>query len=364
MKYRIELSAGRRDGAATPSPAIQRRAFLAGLAALSAGTLLPGCATESAGPAAVGGKPYRIDTHHHHIPPNYLASIPRARGGGKPPVWTPARSLEDMDKNGIATSITSIIPDGVWFNDVALARRLARECNDYAAKLARDYPGRYGIFASLALPDIDGSLREIEYASDVLKADGFALMTSFGDKYPGDAAFWPVLEELNRRKAIVYTHPLTCCGNPVAQWISSSAIEYTADTTRAIASLLFSGAAARYPDIRWVFSHGGGVMPFVYSRFTRQEASLPAAERAKVLPNGVEYEIRKFYYETAQANHAGAIAALLKVAPVSQVMFGTDFPFRPGSEVVEGLQQYGFTRADLAAIERGNALRLLPRWNV
>lgn len=91
VKYRIELSAGRRDGAATPSPAIPRRAFLAGLAALSAGTLLPGCATESAGPAAVGGKPYRIDTHHHHIPPNYLASIPRARGGGKPPVWTPAR---------------------------------------------------------------------------------------------------------------------------------------------------------------------------------------------------------------------------------------------------------------------------------
>jgi len=348
----------------TPLPGIPRRTFLAGLAAFGAGTLIPGCATESAAPVRVGGQPHRIDVHHHLIPPGYLAAIPRQRGGGKPPVWTPAKSLDDMDRNGIATSITSIIPDGVWFNDVALARRLARDTNDYAAKLARDYPGRYGIFASLALPDIDGSLREIEYAADVLKADGFALMTSFGDRYPGDPAFWPVLEELNRRKAIVYTHPLTCCGNPVAQWISSSAIEYTADTTRAIASLLFSGAAARFPDIRWIFSHGGGVMPFIYSRFTRQEASLQAPERAKVLPNGLEHEVRKFYYETAQANQAGALAALLKVAPLSQVLFGTDFPFRPGAEEVEGLAAYGFTAADLAAIERGNALRLLPRWNV
>ena len=234
--------------------------------------------------------------------------------------------------------------------------------NDYAAQLARDYPGRYGVFASIALPDVDGSLKEIEYAFDVLKADGIAIMTSFGNLYPGDPKAWPVLEELNRRKAVVYTHPLTCCGNPVAQWISSSAIEYVADTTRAIASLLFSGAATRYPDIRWIFSHGGGVMPFVYSRFTRQEASLPVEERKKLLPKGVDYELAKFYYETAQANHAGGLDALLRVAPVSQVMFGSDYPFRPGSEVVEGLTKYGFSRADLEAIDRGNALRLLPRW--
>ncbi len=140
----------------------------------------------------------------------------------------------------------------------------------------------------------------------------------------------------------------------------NSAIEYSADTTRAIASLLFSGAAARYPDIQWIHSHGGGVLPFVYSRFTRQEAAMK--DRAKVLPNGVSHEVKKFHYDTAQANHAGALAALLKIAPVSQVMFGTDFPFRPGAEEVAGLAAYGFTAAELQAIERGNALRLMPRW--
>ena len=347
-----------------PAPGAPRRQFLAGLAAFGAGALFPGCASDSAAPVLTGGKPHRIDVHHHHVPPGYLAAIPRARASGNPPPWTPAKSLEDMDRNGIALSITSIIPEGVWFGDVALARRLGREVNEYGARLVRDYPGRYGMFATIALPDTEGSLREIAYAFDVLQADGIALMTSFDDKYPGDAAFWPVLEELNRRRAIVYTHPLqpACCRNPIPQAISASAIEYPADTTRAIASLLFSGAAARYPDIRWIFSHGGGVLPFVYSRFTRQEAAMK--DRAKYLPNGVAHEIKKFYYETAQANHWGALAALLKIAPLSQVMFGTDYPFRPGSEEVEGLAAYGFTTTDLQAVERGNALRLLPRWNV
>ena len=112
-------------------------------------------------------------------------------------------------------------------------------------------------------------------------------------------------------------------------------------------------------------------MPFLYSRFTRQEAAnknreqlLPEKERKNPLPEGVAFEIRKFYYDTAQANHAGALAALLKLAPVSQVMFGTDFPYRPGAEAVAGLTAYGFSASELAAIDRGNALRLMPRWNV
>ena len=163
---------------------------------------------------------------------------------------------------------------------------------------------------------------------------------------------------------IVYTHPLSveCCRNPVAQYIQNSAIEYATDTSRTIATLLFSGAAARFPDIRWIHSHGGGTMPFLYSRFTRQEAA--TKDREKLLPNGVLYEIRKFHYDTAQANHAGALAALLKLVAVSQVMFGTDFPYRPGAEAVAGLNAYGFSAADLYAIDRGNALRMMPRWNV
>jgi 6-methylsalicylate decarboxylase len=135
-------------------------------------------------------KPHRIDVHHHIIPPRYLSDMglkwvnrhndPLPLHG--PLEWTPERSIAEMDRNGVATAITSLSDPGVWSGDVAKSRRVARHCNDYAAELVRDYPGRFGMFASLALPDIEGSLREIEYAFDVLKADGIVLMTSYGDR--------------------------------------------------------------------------------------------------------------------------------------------------------------------------------------
>ena len=295
------------------------------------------------------------------VPPKYADMVKKYAPDENPPTgWSPARSLEDMDRNGVATSITALMQPQVWFNDVPLGRALARENNEYGATLMRDHPGRFGLFATLPLPDVEGSLREIEYALDVLKADGFGLMTSYGTQYLGDPAFWPVWEELNRRKAVIYNHPLSaqCCRNPIPQQLAGSTV-YTADTTYTIASLIFTGAAARFPDIRWIHSHGGGTMPFVFSRFQRQEASVK--DRERIIPNGLLHEIRRFHYDTAQANHPGALAALLKLVPVSQVMFGTDFPYRPASEEVQGLAAYGFTPNDLMAIERDNAQRLLPR---
>jgi predicted TIM-barrel fold metal-dependent hydrolase len=186
-------------------------------------------------------------------------------------------------------------------------------------------------------------------------------MTSYQDKYLGDEAFAPVWEELNRRKAVVYTHPLTpdCCRNTVKD-LPPGVVEYATDTTRTIASLVFSGTAARYPDIRWIFSHSGGTMPFLLSRFTRQEVDMK--ERAKErMPRGVLYELKKFHYDTAQGNHSGALAALMKIVTPSQVLYGTDFPFRDGAEENSGLSAYRFEVKDLRAIERENALRLLPR---
>jgi len=329
-----------------------RRRFLGGMAALGAGALMPW------GRAEAQAQPYRIDVHHHFVSPGYSAAL-KARGQGHAR-WSVEKSLEDMDRSGIATAITSLIQPAVWFGDIELGRRLAREANDYAAQLAKDHPGRFGVFATIPYPDAEGSVREIEYALDTLKAEGFCLMTSYDDKYLGDPSFFPVLEELNRRKAVVYTHPLSpaCCGSLVPG-VPVGMIEYAVDTTRTMASLLFGGAAARYRDIRWIFSHSGGVTPFLLSRFTRQEATMK--DRQQKLPKGVTYELQKFYYDTAQGNHPGALTALLKLAPVSQVLYGTDFPFRPGAEENEGLAQHGFGAAELRAIERDNALALMPQ---
>jgi predicted TIM-barrel fold metal-dependent hydrolase len=302
--------------------------------------------------------PRRIDVHHHVVPPAYLAEIAERRVGSTAK-WTPELSIEDMEKSGIAKSVLSLIQPGVWFGDAGQARRLAREANDYGAGVARDFPGRFGLFATIPLPDAEGSLREIEYGLDVLKADGIGLMTSYGTRYLGDPLFAPVWEELSRRKAVVYTHPLApeCCKNPI-QGISAAAIEYATDTTRTIASLVFSGAAARYPGIRWIFSHGGGTMPFLLSRFTHEEKIIK--NREAVLPKGVMFELKKFHYDTAQAHHAGALDALTRLVPVAHILLGSDYPFRSGTDVVEGLGAYGFKAGELRAIERDNALRLMP----
>ena len=191
--------------------------------------------------------------------------------------------------------------------------------------MIQDYPSRFGLFAAMPMPAIDATLREIEYAFDTLKSDGIGLFTSYGDKWLGNAAFVPVFEELNRRKALVFTHPTAanCCANLIAE-VPPPMVEYGTDTTRAIASLLFTGTAGRFPDIRFIFSHAGGTAPYLTERFIRSERNLK--DRAQRFPKGVLYELKKFYYDVALTANPVPLAALLKLVPVSQVLFGTDFP--------------------------------------
>ena len=333
--------------------AVTRRGLLAGGAA----TLATFSATPMA--AQAQAKPHRIDVHHHIVPPMQAEALTRNRSGN-PARWSVSMSLEDMDKAGVATSITSIQNPGVWFGKVDEdARKLARACNEYAARLEQDHRGRFRTFAVIPLPDTDGSLREIEYALDVLKAEGIALYTVYSGKYLGDPSFLPVFEELNRRKAIVYTHPTTpdCCSNLV-KGVPVSTLEYNHDTTRTIASLVFGEGktAVRFPDIKFIWSHAGGTLPFLTSRFEEL-----TSRRKQEFPDGAAPIFRRFHYEIAQGNTPGMLAALLHMVPVSQVMFGSDFPYRDAMEAVRGLADYKLGEADLRAIESENAYRMFPR---
>ena len=330
-----------------------RRNFLAGgIAALGLGAAaMPAKAQPAAAPA-------RIDVHHHYVPP--IQGEAKQRSGSPPPKWSVQMSLDDMDKAGVKTSVLSLVEPGVWFGNVEQGRKLARESNEYGVKLAQDHPGRFGLFATIPLPDTEGSLREIEYALDVLKADGIGLFTSYDGKYLGDPAFVPVFEELNRRKAVVYTHPTVpqCCANLI-KGVQNGTIEYATDTTRTIASLLFGegGTAVRCPDIRFIWCHSGGTLPFLIGRFIRQQF----VTKDPRMPDGPVPIVQKYFYDIAQGNLPGQFAALLKIIPVSQLVFGSDFPFRKGAEAVEGLDAYDFTNGQRATINRETALKLLPR---
>jgi predicted TIM-barrel fold metal-dependent hydrolase len=297
-----------------------------------------------------------VDVHHHLAPPAFLDELKRHNTEERIlTAWTPEKSIADMDAAGVATAILSITEPGVWLGGDEEAVRVARACNEYGAKLVADSHGRFGLFAVLPLPSVDGSLREIEYALDTLKADGVGVVTSYGDKWLGDKAFAPVMDELNRRKAVVYSHPIqpACCRNLVTD-VPRAVVEFGADTTRTIASLVFSGTAARCPDIKFIFSHGGGAMPFLIERFVRRK------EFTDKFSTGAKPFLEQFYYDTAQIADPAPLAALTKVVPVTHILFGSDFPFRSAADYIDPLKQF-FNDADLRKIESDNARVLLPR---
>ena len=332
-----------------------RRRFLGGSAAV-VGTAAFGLGHPTSALAQTPAR--RIDVHHHFIPPFHVEAM-TARRIGPSPKWSPAMSIEEMDRSGIATSVLSIAQPGVWLGgDRDEQRKLARQLNDYGARMVQDHKGRFGLFACIAPPDVDGSLKEIEYAFETLKADGIGLLTSYGDTYLGDKSLEPVWAELNRRKAVIYVHPTTpdCCKG-VVPGIPPGSIEYATDSTRTIAHIVFSGTADKFPDIRWIFSHSGGTLPFLTARFIQQAK----VQKQAWLKDGPMPAFARFYYELAQGNTSGQLAALLEMVKVSQLLYGTDYPFRGGAEVNDGIKARGFSADDLRAIEYDTAMKLLPR---
>lgn len=305
---------------------------------------------------------YRIDAHHHFAPPAWVAAMK-----GNPllqspnTTWTAEKSIEDLDRGGGAAAVLSITNPGLYLGDKAQAVRLARECNDFGAKVVQAHPTRFGLFAAMPLPDVDATLKEIEYAYDQIRADGIGFMTSFGDTWLGNPVYRPVMEELNRRNAVVFVHPTAanCCRDlNYAPGVHPASLEYGTDTTRAITGVCFSGDAVRFPNIRWIWSHGGGSMPFLAGRIDR------AASRFKEqLPNGLMAELKKFYYDLAGADNVGVVASLQKLVSSDKILLGTDFP--PGGRLLETSQTIRelkmFSEVDLKLIERDNAVRLLPR---
>ena len=341
---------------------VDRRAFVTGgLAAFGAAFAGSGAPMRSFAQGVSATNPRRIDIHHHFSPPQWLAFV-RGRELLQPAnaAWTPEKSIEDMDQGGVAAAMISITNPGLWFGDKEATRAIARECNEYGAKLVQQHPARFGLFCALPIPDVDATLREIEYAFDTLKCYGAHFMTSYGDTWLGNPAHEPVMAELHRRKAVVHVHPTAanCCRNLIPG-IAPGVMEYGTDTTRAIMSLMWSGQAAKYPDIRFIWSHAGGTAPFLAGRIDRAAGNLKDK-----MPQGAIHEMKRFYYDTAGAANAGAIASLLQLVASDHILFGTDFP--PGGTsagVAKQLAQLGLnlTAADMRNIDRENALRLIPR---
>jgi predicted TIM-barrel fold metal-dependent hydrolase len=303
----------------------------------------------------------KIDTHQHFFPKAYvdaigLDTLARQMPNLKAPEWSPERAIAMMDANGIIEGIISVssgppIPD---------APTLLRRCNEAAAELRQRHPGRFGSFASLPLPDIDASLKEISYCLDHLKVDGFIIFTNYDGKYLGDEHFVPLFEEINRRKTVAFIHP----NDPsyaIPKIAPASVLEFPFDTTRTATSLIISGALTHFADIRFILAHAGGTLPYLVPRISLSISMMPGiAERV----GDVRAAFGSFYYDTALSAGVSTISALMQIARPDHVLFGTDFPMAPlpaithfGHEL-ETMSVSGLSQQD---VYRGNAAKLLGR---
>ncbi len=345
-----------------------RRQFITGLAAAGGAALLPGLG----GTALAQDKLHRIDMHHHFLPQHYMkAEAERSHnehGNSAMFSWTAEGDVAALDKAGVDFAVGSISTPGIWIpGNVELSRSLAREWNEEAAKTMHAFPTRFGFFAPVPLPDTDGALKEIDYAIGTLKADGINFLSNYEGKWLGDPSFAPVMEELNRRKAIVYVHPTfsPCCMANMVSGLNAPSLEFPFDTARTIVSLVTSGTTTRFPDIRFIFSHGGGAITGIYGR-VEEMGNLPVFKGK--FPGGMHEELKKLYYDTASLSPEVTLPALLKMVPASQILLGSDYPLAgpPPTDVmvkhaVEAFEAMKPSPKLRRAVEHDNAVRLLPR---
>lgn len=310
----------------------------------------------------------KIDVHAHYLPPGYADEL---RGAGLVfpdgmrgyPEWSPERALETYDKLGIATGMLSISSPGVHYGDDAAARRLARRVNEAGADTVAKFPTRFGLFAELPMPDVEGSLEELAYALDVLHADGIALKTNAGGIYLGDPKFAPIFDKLNHRKTVVFIHPTSPrCWKDCAMGYPRPMIEFPFDTTRAVTNLIFSGTLERCPGIRIIVPHNGGTLPMLAERITRAGAALALEPATRV--DAMSY-LRRLYYDTAIAASKHTLSSLLQISDSSHILYGSDSPWAPDSVVLSTNQQLEasefFSKKDRERIYRNNAIQLVAR---
>ncbi len=310
---------------------------------------------------------FTVDLHHHAIPDFYWEASNEggnAAGGINPPRWSLDAAIAYLDEARIDVAVPSISTPGVHLGDDAAGRTLARRVNEYLAGIKHDRPDRFGAFAAVPLPDVEGSLEQIAHALDVLELDGVSLMTNAGGSYLGDSRFDPIFTELQRRAAVVFVHP-TASPDPIAHTLGlpDSLLDYPVDTSRAIAKLHYSNTLARTPDVKYVFVHAGGTIPFLASRFAIVDEMnvIPGAEERGAFADA----LLRLYWDTASAFSDPVLHMLRSVTGLGNVVFGTDYPYPRDAISIGGLHQLQNTPelddGELHGVLGGSAARLIPR---
>lgn len=333
--------------------------------------------------------PYKIDVHSHFLPPTYRQACQEnghANPDGMPylPEWSLEQHLDLMNEHDIRRSILSISTPGTHLvaGNSKIAARVTRDCNSYAADLKTRMPDRFGYFASLPIPDIDTCLQEIDKSTEE-DCDGFVLLTNGHGHYLGDKSLDPVLDELNKRKALVFIHPTTpkcpCSAEALAQGqrptqatpfggrYPNPMLEFFFDTARVVTNLFMSGTMKRCPNIKFILPHLGGAFPPLLSRWTGFSSLVPGDW------DGVsESEVKaaftqQIWFDMAGFPFPGQIKALVEAVgvPHGRLLYGSDFPYTKanGVKLLLGQMDDGvlgmFSREQIEDLYHRNAEKLL-----
>lgn len=306
-----------------------------------------------------------IDVHQHIVPPAWRSAMEAMIGAGTawppPPHWSASAAVAFMDDGGIDTGILSVTAPGVVLNGstAADAQTLAIAVNDQTAEVVKDRPDRFGFFASLPLPDVDGAIAEAARAFDELSADGVVLQSNVHGRYLGDPSFEPLWAELNERSAVVHIHP----NQPPLPALAGTPFplaDFVFDTTRSALDLVLRGVPRRYPRMRMILSHGGGFLPYAAHRFA---ALAPEQVDPNLTTTDLLADLRWFYMDTALAASPTSWPALRAFAAPGHVLYGSDWPFAPPhvSAYFDTHLEAVSSPDELSEVSRGAAQRLFPR---
>lgn len=312
----------------------------------------------------------RIDVHTHFVPDFYrealfAAGLSRPDGIKAIPPWSAEEALATMDRLDVTRSYVSISSPGVHFGDDAAAAALARQCNESAAELTARHPDRFGWFACLPLPDVDGAAKEAEHALTRLGADGLVLETNARGQYLGDPALDAVYALAAARGVPVFVHPTTPFeAEHLALGYPRPMLEFLFETTRSITDLVLSGVLERHADLRVIVPHAGAALPVLANRI---ELLLPILAEGGATPPSMRDALRRLHFDLAGAPVRELLHTLLAVADPDRIHYGSDYPFTPPDACVRLAERLDTTDqldAGLRTkIDSANALALFARRN-
>ena len=310
-----------------------------------------------------------VDVHSHILPPEYISHLKQHNAlmdeGFPLPKYDAEAHLKWMDEAGVRISVLTMAAPQPSFGDAAENAAVIRRVNETAAALKREHPERFLFCAALPQTDVKAAITEIEYAFDVLHADGVKLATNVGGQYLGSPELDPLMDVLDKRKAVVILHPHR--PEPISREVMNQTPlamqEYLSETTRTVCNMISRNVLANHPNIKLVIPHCGAYLPLALPRMK----ALAPVMKANGLVGDIDFEanLRGLYYDLAGAPLSETLRSLLTITTPDHLLYGSDFPYAAPQALTAGLKRLTATLDDMPELApfkedilSGNAMRL------